>query len=185
MDYRLLISLDEDDPTLPDYLNILSGIFCTIKVFVSLNKIDAINRDLAEYEEPWDILVNLSDDQVFTKKDFGVDIENAFDGQYNNAAFFPDGTTPIMTMSIMGREYYRNDGYIYHPDYISLWCDNEAHKVALKRGKLLMPPERIFVHLHPANFGDIEQDQQYKDTEAHYWDDQKTYNRRAKNNFED
>jgi hypothetical protein len=71
--YTILVSVDKDDKTMirpdgsfainKDYNNTI------IKVGTSKSKVDAINRDM-ELVPKWDILVNMSDDMLFTKKGF-------------------------------------------------------------------------------------------------------------------
>jgi len=90
-----------------------------------------------------------------------------------------------MTMSIIGRKYYKGDGYIYNPEYQSLWCDVEATEVAHMRGKYKYMGDDIilFAHHHPA-WGFCLHDEQYRKTESpYYWqkDRQVIENNRAKN----
>ena len=71
--YKVLVSIDEDDYTMNNedvkrmLLNFKNIVLC---IGTSKNKIDAINRDMDLVEQWWDVLVNVSDDQVFIKKDF-------------------------------------------------------------------------------------------------------------------
>jgi hypothetical protein len=53
-------------------------------------------------------------------------------------------------MEIMDRTYYERFGFIYHPSYKSLWCDNEKTELAkmLRRYKYI--DMEIFVHENPA-----------------------------------
>lgn len=195
VDYKILCTFDTDDPYFKEYSKIKGGDLTCI-YGKSENKIHAINRDMDKtFEKPyglqdWKVLVNVSDDQVFTMDNFGSIILSKFrtmgqDGvewDTDKFIYFPDGHAPIATMSVMGREYYERDGYIYHPSYKSLWCDNEAHTVAVKRGKIVFCKERIFDHLHPA-WGLAEQDDQYKLTEGYYHEDKETFMKRKSNGF--
>jgi hypothetical protein len=78
-------------------------------------------------------------------------------------AHFDDGYTgaALSTMSIMGRDYYKRDGYIYHPSYKSFSCDAEAYYVALMRGRHKYFNEIIFRHQHPSN-GKLPYDEIYR-----------------------
>jgi hypothetical protein len=51
----------------------------------------------------------------------------------------------------MGRDYYKRFNYIYHPSYLSVYCDNEATEVAKRLGKYLYKPDSVYTHLHPSN----------------------------------
>jgi len=164
--YHILISVDEDDATVMP----LPELTCphTYKVGLSKNKIDAINRDVNEFTEycDWDILVNVSDDQVFTQAGFDDIIRDAFEYNLDQVLHFPDQHQGqnCMTMSILGRIYYERDKFIYHPEFESLWVDIVAQEEAQIRGCYKFVSQNIFVHLHPS-FGDCQYDQQYLMTE--------------------
>jgi len=85
------------------------------------------------------------------QKGFDNIIREEFYKNLDQFVHFPDGFTAdrLATMSIMGREYYNRFKYIYHPDYISLWCDNEAMEVAKMLGCYTYVDKNIFQHLHP------------------------------------
>lgn len=182
-DYFILCSLDTDDPTsqdMPstDYRGVVYG--------ESKNKVDAINRDIWVVKD-WDILVNFSDDMEFVVDGFDqiiVDDMMKYFPDTDGVLHYPDGNIGdrLMTMSIIGRKYYERDGYIYNPDYISLWCDNEAQEVAKLRGKYQYIDKVLFNHNHPA-FGKCATDEQYIKTESFFYQDHETYCRRRFNNF--
>lgn len=187
-DYQILVSADMNDESMKDVGKEYEGNSKVLFVYSSsISKIDAINRDL-DLIQDWDILVNMSDDMVFTVKGFDLIIRNefqAFEGGYNldRCVHFPDGnTTELITMSIMGRDYFDRFGYIYHPDYISLFADNEQTDVARMLGKYCYIPEKIFEHLHPA-FGKAQNDAQYDHTESFWNQDEATYKLRREMNF--
>ena len=149
-DYFIQISLDEDDPTLAEYFKLISAEYEKI-IGTSKNKIDAINRDMDLVDQWWDILVNVSDDQVFIKKDFDLDIIEAFKDNLDLFVHFPDGNRyDLATMSIIGRKYYERDKYIYNPEYITECCDDEAQEVAKLRLCYRYVGTHIFNHEHPA-----------------------------------
>jgi len=161
--YHILISVDKDDASmfpLPE----LKGNHTYI-VGESKNKIDAINRDVNQFYYDWDILVNMSDDMVFTHHGFDNIIGNAF-CNHDEVLHFPDQHQGenCMTMSIIGKEYYNRDKFIYHPEFESLWVDIVAQEEAQIRGCYKFVNQNIFVHLHPS-FGDCHYDEQYKLTE--------------------
>jgi hypothetical protein len=163
--YHILISIDKDDSTmfpLPE----LKGNH-TIIVGNSKNKIDAINRDVNEFTTlcDWDIIVNMSDDMIFTVKGFDDIIRDAF-WELDLCLHFPDQNQGqnCMTMSILGREYYNRDKFIYHPEFESLWVDIVAQEEAQIRGCYKFVNQNIFIHLHPS-FGQAHYDAQYQKTE--------------------
>ena len=194
----ILVSLDSDDPTMttPEIMEWLSENGCHICYGRSKNKIDAINRDVDKVSEfyDWDILVNVSDDQVFIDKGFDniirdeitIDIpQNEMFSlkSTNQVLHFPDGNrSDLMTMSIIGRHYYERDGYIYHPTYISVYCDDEAQEVAKQRGCYKFVDKNIFQHLHPA-YGTAIFDEQYAKNESYYVADKANFELRKHNGF--
>ena len=183
-DYFIQLSLDEDDSTLAEYFKIISPEHEKI-IGTSKNKIDAINRDVDLVDQWWDILINVSDDQVFIQPNFDLDIVNNMDNDTDMFLHFPDGNQgDLATMSIIGCKYYLRDGYIYHPNYESVYCDNEAQDVAKLRGCYKLVNKHIFNHEHPA-WGKGPNDAQYAKTEHHvtYEKDRQTYINRAAKNF--
>lgn len=166
-----LVSVDEDDPNLGLYKSYCYGTpAVTLEVGTSANKIDAINRDLNDYPLDWDLLINMSDDMIFTAKGFDNTIRSLFTKHFPNGDGFlhlNDGHQGdnVSTMSIMDRKYYERDRYIYHPEYKSLWCDVEATEVAWMRGCYAYEPIQLFDHLHPA-WGLAPNDAQYLKSEA-------------------
>ncbi len=182
--FTVLISLDEDDITTPDVYDWCRGRFEKIVIVFgkSENKIDAINRDVERIRFKWDILVNVSDDQVFIKKGFDKDIRDSFT-DLDKFIHFPDGNRKdLATMSIMGYDYYMRDKYIYHPSYKSVYCDNEAQEVAQMRDCYVFKDIHIFNHEHPA-YGGANYDGLYSRNDHHYFKDEINYNNRKKYNF--
>ena len=181
--YKIILSIDsDDDVTLKseELAKIYWSPFVRVIVGTSKNKIDAINRDVPK--EGWDILVNLSDDQIFTVKGF----DKAIAEHCTNSTFLhlPDGyvNERLATMSIMSKAYYDMFGYIYHPDYASLWCDNEAMEVAQALGCYKYVNEHIFTHEHPAWTGE-KPDAQLIKTQNYYRQDERTYRKRKSLGF--
>jgi len=144
--------------------------------------------------QDWDILINFSDDMLFIKKGFDQIIIDAMKEHFpdtDGVLHFHDGHkygAQLMTMSIMGKKYYDRFHYIYHPDYISLWSDNEAMDVAKLLGKYKYMGDQniIFNHNHPMHqgMGASNYDAQLKHTESFFNIDKATYNKRKENKFD-
>lgn len=196
--FCILCSLDSDDLEMnnPESIKRLSEYVkkypnkIVIKFGLSQSKVDAINRDVNEFKHrfDFDILVNFSDDMRFLVHSFDNIIRNKFnyncpslDGNLHfNDGFVGDG---LSTLSIIGRKYYDQYNYIYHPSYYSLWCDNEYTIVAKKQNKLWYFDEKIFVHNHPSNIGGMI-DAQLMKTESYSEQDRKNFDKRLSNNFQ-
>lgn len=196
-DYHIHCTLDEDDITTntPAVIELLeTSDHLSFRFGTSKNKVDAINRDMDTISYNWDILVNVSDDMLFVKHGFDEIIVSDFihcadiHGRLDTVLHYDDGNkykSDLMTMSIIGREYFKRDNYIYCPDYISLWCDDEAMDVAKIRGKYKYMGDNniLFNHLHPMHVKGIIADAQARYTDSFYQQDKKTYERRKLNNF--
>lgn len=191
--YEVICSFDLDDETMnDDTVKLIMLNFGNLKWFFgeSKSKIDAINRDLDKLPDDWDILVNMSDDMVFTKRGFDNIIREAFENNFPDGdgfIHFHDGCqNRLATMSIIDRKHFERTGcVIYHPDYISVFCDNEVQEVAkiLGRYKYMGDDVRIFEHRHPLHMKGVPMDKQYIFTEGFYQIDQQTYYRRKQINF--
>jgi hypothetical protein len=182
LDYRIILTIDEDDEVTfksQELKDILIDARVQYRLGTSKNKIDAINRDVPQ--SGWDILVNLSDDQIFTKRGFDEVISQCGKDEFLH---LPDGHVNelLPTMSVMGYDYYKRFGYIYHPDYVSLWCDNEAMDVAKQLGCYKYLNELVFEHLHPAWTGE-KPDAQLLHTQSLYRRDERVYIKRKSLNF--
>lgn len=189
--YTVFCCLDWDDQSMVNikaqYSNLPENDYYSHVIFnfgYSKSKIDAINRPVPA-SIPWDILVNFSDDMRFQV--YGYD-QLIREGVRCNGPdvflHFPDSTAQNMlpTMSIMDRAYFERDGYIYHPSYASLWCDNEAMDVAKARGRYVYMGTQIFDHYHPA-YGHVPWDEQYTRQQAHWNEDELNYYYRKSKNF--
>jgi hypothetical protein len=184
----ILLSCDEDDERMKNFsYDYYTDGRLVIKRGQSKNKIDAINRDINEFDWDWDILVNVSDDMII-EKGFDDVVREAFENSLDLFLHLPDGfaNERLATMSIMGRDYYNRFGYIYHPSYESVYCDDEAMNVAKILNKYLYVDKHVFKHIHPANVGAHLMDDQYKKTEAAdvHARDCTNYQNRKNNNFQ-
>lgn len=149
----------------------------------SNGKIHACNRDM-EFSGEWDIVILMSDDFKFLKRGFDADIIlNMFEyfPYYDGVIHFPDSHAKfnLITMSIMGREYYNRFNYLYNPEYYSVFADNEFTDVSRLLNKYAFIPEKIMDHFHFI-WGMCEKDALYERNENknNYYKDNQTYLRR-------
>lgn len=127
-------------------------------------KISAINDHIGERD--FDIVICASDDMV--PKAHGWDNEIAIAMQehfpdLDGCVHFNDGNTDgkLITFSILGKTLYDHFGYIYHPDYKSLYCDDEFTQVVRAMGKEKYIDKVIISHEHYSvegteNYGDLD-----------------------------
>jgi hypothetical protein len=146
-DVRFVVSMDVDDPSMNNPQ--MEEWFSTrarnadIKWCYghSKTKIQACNADMDA--EDGDVLLLASDDMVPVQMGYDDFIFSAFEHSfpdYDGAIKFWDGLRPkedpLMTLTVMGFPLYRKFGYIYHPEYKSLYSDNEQTVVCHQLGKL-------------------------------------------------
>lgn len=188
-----LFSLDEDDITADYELNqkIHSIIAPTkISIFIyhkkSKGKIYAINRDIDKFNLHWDILLNISDDQLPIVKGYDDVIREAMPENLDASLWFSDGHQDrINTQEIIGRVYFERHGFIYNPEYKSFFCDNEATERALTLRKCLKSSQCIIRHFHPQwdSSGTIKRDALYQKNDGYWKHDEAVYKRRKRMNF--
>jgi len=184
--YHVRISADADDTTMFNFAMmrwIGERPELSIRYGTKVSKIEAVNRDM-DILPDWDIVVGMSDDMEFTVKGFDEQIVAAFGGDYDQLVHFPDGKVneKLVTLPIIGKIYYERFGYIYHPDYKSLWCDNEQMIVAQTLGKYKYVNASIYHHAHPAWTG-AAADPLLKETQSFYHEDEITFHRRKFRGF--
>ena len=194
-DTFFLISCDNDDATMTDEViakaEAISPIG-NIKVCRgdSQTKIEAVNADfdkIPERFQDWDIVFVISDDMDIKKLAWDETIrgdmkESSVDTDFY-LWYFDGHQNRISTVACMGRKYYDRFGYIYHPQYKSLFCDNEQSEVAQMLGKIKFFETPICVHNHPAWGAGRNNDPLYIKNEAFWSSDEKVYNERKKINF--
>lgn len=126
------------------------------------NKISAINDHIDDHE--FDIVICASDDMVPKVHSWDNEIAIAMKEHFPNldgCVHFNDGNTngELITFSILGRELYKQFGYIYHPDYKSLYCDDEFTQEVTRMGKVAYINKTIISHEHWSIEGTINHNQ--------------------------
>jgi len=114
-------------------------------------KISAINANIEE--KPFDIVICASDDMVPKVYSWDQKIVDAMEEHFPNldgCVHFDDGNTKgkLITFSILGKKLYEHFGYIYHPDYKSLYCDDEFTQAVRALGKEKYIDKIIIAHEH-------------------------------------
>jgi len=146
----------------------------------STDKINAINRDVNELQAKWDILLNISDDQLPIVKNYDEHIRQIFNAYgLDKSLWYSDGhQDKINTMEVVGFDYYQRDKFIYDPRFKSFFCDNLATEVANKRGCLIKNKQCIIEHIHPGWVaGKMKYDELYKRNDTYWNEDKETYAR--------
>lgn len=136
----------------------------TINFDSDTTKITAINDHIHEVD--FDVLVCASDDMNPQVDNWDEEICCAMQEHYpdlDGCVHFNDGHTNgnLITFSILGRELYNHFGYIYHPDYKSLYCDDEFTHEVKRLNKQKYIDKVIITHEHYSvegtdNHGDLD-----------------------------
>lgn len=88
----------------------------------------------------------------------------------------------VLTIPIMNRALYEQLGYFWHPEYKSMFVDEDLYWTARKIGALKMCPHLAFPHEHPAN-GKAPDDDTYRRSAANWNQGQAVFNRRKAAGF--
>jgi|688.fasta_scaffold457952_2 hypothetical protein len=188
-DVHFLISMDEDDVEMNnDFVREILGTYQNLSFFYgnSKTKVEAINNDLDKINE-WDIVLLASDDMIPTVKGYDDIIINEMKNNYpdtDGVLWFNDGYQgdKLNTLCILGKKYYDRFGYIYNPEYKSVWSDNEFMLVANILGKQKYFDNVIIKHEHP-DWGFGSRDEIHTTNIKNESLDRNTFNKRKLNNF--
>jgi len=183
--------MDEDDEAMThEVCQKAKSIFPNTLIFKNKpgGKIKACNANLEAIDERVNMIVLASDDMI--PQFFGWDetligeMEKHYP-DYDGVLFHNEGYLKrvLNCMVIVGITYFKRFNYLYHPDYISLFCDNEFMEVADQLGKQTYFEEVVFKHQHYARNSSIKMDELMKHNESFYKHDSITYNKRKSQGF--
>jgi hypothetical protein len=115
------------------------------------NVVQALNRGAAISEG--DILIYLSDD-FECPANWDIVIQRAIGDKDDWVLHVHDGIQDrTATISILSRAYYKRHGRIYHPEYHSMFVDNDFTEEAKAEGKLIRRMDLMFKHNHYSRGG--------------------------------
>jgi hypothetical protein len=186
---KTIISLDSDDSTInQELLEKLQKIHSETQICIgeSMGKIGAVNRDM-EHAGDYNILLLASDDMIPEYPGYDDLLREKMSVHFpdtDGVLWFNDGFQKhnLNTLCILGRKYYERFGYIYHPSYKSLWCDNEFTEVAQRLNKQVYFDKVIIRHVHPI-ITKTTSDLLYQENEKYFNEDRATFLNRRLNNF--
>lgn len=186
-DYKIIISCDNDDSSMKEQsiLNKLST-YKNLKICFGNNKtkVEAINSDIIG--EDFDIILLASDDMIPQIKGYDNIIRQEMSKNFpdtDGILWFNDGhRTDLNTLCILGKKYYDRFSYIYNPDYISFFCDDEFTQVGNMLKKQVFIDTVIIEHQHPV-WGFNVNDDLYRKNLQFYNIDENTFKIRKNKNF--
>lgn len=189
-DIEFLVSMDHDDPKMntPGIRKFLDS-FRNVKYYYgnSKSKIEAINADLDKLPSDYDIFLLASDDMIPVCPNYDAIIANDMIKCFpdkDGVLHYNDGRTGnvLDTFCIMGKPYYDKFGYVYHPSYKSVFCDNEFTDVARLSQKYVYIDRILFQHGW-INFVGFDELAQRNENIQFYEIDGKNYENRKNNGF--
>ena len=191
-----LITIDTDDKAMTadicNQLKAIHPVHVQIDTGYSSGKIHACNRGMNTYSRKWDIVILASDDMICQVRGWDDIVRSKMKEHFpdtDGCLWFWDGdpatkSGSLCTMNITGRKYYDRFTYLYHPSYISLWCDNEYTEVAKLLNKIIFIDQVLFKHVHWSNTPGLQPDQLMNHTNKYYPIDEKNYYKRKSKNFD-
>lgn len=192
------ISIDEDDSSMTrnlvreEVLRILKPCaWKTIWIGNNKTKIQAANADIEKVDWSWDIVVLVSDDMRPQVKGWDDVLRTHMTARFpdtDGILWCNDGAQgdKLNTLSVLGRTMYQRMGYIYHPDYKSLFCDTEFTDQCkgVYASKCLYIPHCIIRHEHPFTGFESRMDALYQRNQVYWREDMMTYIRRKQYEFD-
>ncbi len=118
-----------------------------------------------------DILIYLSDDfDCFDN--WGLAVQKEFEGVTTPLLIkvddcLQDFIVPVLTIPIMNRALYNRLGYFWHPDYKSMFVDEDLYWTTRKLSALKYCPHLKFVHNH-VSAGRAQDDETYRRSAANW-----------------
>lgn len=166
-----ILSLDSDDKELPKYLERFS------KVEINPNTcvVEAANKGAEK--ATGDILIYLSDD-FDCPQNWDELIINRIAGKEKVMLRVNDLLQPmdncVLTIPIMTKGLYKELGYLFHPEYKSMWVDCDLYFTT--KPYMIEAAELIFQHKHHAHGND----ETYRRSEQNWNQGVDIFNRRSK-----
>lgn len=141
-----LLSVDADDPELDGYRDLAARHGSRLVVGQNRTMVEAVNRGAAA--ATGEVLVSISDD-FGCPHHWDRSLAALPESRREAAVVVNDGLgARIMTLPILTRAFFERLGYIYHPDYISLFADDDLTEVARRAGAVVDARHLLFPHRH-------------------------------------
>jgi hypothetical protein len=109
-----------------------------------------------------EILIQLSDDWNPPMHWDQIIIDAIGDTSESKVLAISDGhrTDKLLCMAILTRKRYQQQGFMFHPEFFSVYSDNYFTDKAYQDGVIIEARDIVFEHLHPI-FGKAEWDETY------------------------
>lgn len=181
LDIQHMLSLSANDPTIDTYTSLFDTDDSAVILSPATNMVAASN--IAAQRADGDVLILISDD-MFPPMNWDLLIAPYMATPDPVVLQVHDGIRDdIMTLPIMNRAAYDRLGYLYHPEYLSMFADNDLAETAKAHGWYVKCDIR-FEHRH-YTVGKSELDETYrKENSKTKWDHgQRVFERRKREGF--
>lgn len=193
--YLISLTLDLDDdilntPEVIEKINTYPNV--SIEWGVSGSKISAINRSIPDYD--FDVIICWSQDmfmEIYGADDIIRDYILQCQNKRGDVDFLfhipeKDSMEHLNVLYIATKEYFNRFGYIYHPSYLSLWCDNETMCIAKMLGRYeYVGILGLYSHRNPAyHHYNIVKDNLFLEQQGHWQVDEDNFHARRRKNFD-
>jgi hypothetical protein len=140
-----VLSVDADDDV-DGYRRVAADHGAGIIVNANRSIVDAANA--AARASTGDVLIVVSDD-FGCPQDWDVALADVMGDRRDVAVLVHDGIAGrIMTLPVLGRALYERLGWVYHPAYVSMFCDDDLTDTAAAMGRLIDARHLVFPHRH-------------------------------------
>jgi len=191
VDIEVILSIDSTDTYVQQYINnynVLSSDTYWAKMQLEMHHNDSVVEatNWAAKSSKGDILIYLSDD-FDCPQAWDVLVLNEFDnGELPRLVKVDDCLqefhVPVLTIPIMNRSIYEKLGYFWHPEYKSMFVDEDLYWTCANNGWIRLAPYLQFPHLHHS-IGKCENDDTYTRSAANWDHGKAVFNRRKRENF--
>jgi len=183
-DLEYLMVLDSDDAE--NYLEVIEELMLIpgfrVVIWDNMNVVQALNNGAKV--STGDVLLYVSDD-FECPPNWDLEIQKEVKGEKDWVLFVYDGIQRrAQTISILDRVYYSRTGYIYYPEYKSMFADPDFTETAKVLGRSIDAMHLTFRHNH-YSIGGVPFDATYaKENSPDAWNHgEALFNRRKAENF--
>lgn len=180
---KMVVTADEDDVTMnnKDIKDFCNNMGIVINFHSDNTKISACNKDIPS--EGWDYLLLISDDMECIRQNWDNIVCELFRNEDTETIWFDDGLNhSLCTFSVMKKQFYDRFGYVYNPEYKSVFCDNEFTSVSIRLGVMVKSGVSIVRH-NWVGLSRKDALHQRNETGMHYKVDRDTFERRRSIHF--
>jgi hypothetical protein len=177
-----VLSLDNDDPQRKGYLSVFEN------SVVTENENDCVVQatNHAARIATGDILIYLSDDFKCPMNWDKLIVDRMHTYSEPLLIKVDDCLQPfnadVLTIPIMNKALYQRLGYFFHPEYRSMFCDQQLYWVCHNHGWMKLCPEMKFPHEHHVK-GTVPNDDTYKRSAANWNQGKALYHKHKSEGF--